>query len=266
MLCRKPFKKGPQQFGCGQCTPCRINRSRLWVGRMLLESMEHPASCFVTLTYNEEHVPKDGNLNKRHGQQFVQSVRERIHPRKLRYYLVGEYGDKSWRPHFHLVLFGVSPTEEELIRQCWKKGFVLVGTAEAASMQYVAGYVVKKMTNPKDPRLAGRIPEFACMSLRPGIGYGIVERLKKSYSTIGGVKALQQEGWIADQVRVLGYKYPLGRYLKEQLLKELGFDKIAKAEHNLAELNKAEKEVSCDVERRAKVEQQNLRQWKRRLL
>lgn len=265
-MCKKPFKKGPQQFGCGQCTPCRVNRSRLWVGRMMLEAMEHESSAFVTLTYDEQHVPKDGSLRKKDGQRFIQEVRERIAPRKLRYYLVGEYGDRSWRPHFHAVLFGVSPTEERMVAEAWKKGFVSVGLAEAKSMQYVAGYVVKKMTNPKDQRLMGRTPEFACMSLKPGIGFGVIERLKKAYSTEGGRIALEKSGWITSQLRLMGYKYPLGRYLSDKLCLELGLGKIERAEKNLREIEEAESKAECEVKRNAKVSQQRVKPTRGRTL
>ena len=112
MICIKPLTlEGRGEVGCGQCRNCRINRRREWVGRMILEAKEHLFSSFVTLTYDDEHMPKDGSLCKKHLQQFIRRLRKALYPRKIRYYAVGEYGDKSWRPHYHLIVFGLSPDE-----------------------------------------------------------------------------------------------------------------------------------------------------------
>lgn len=209
-------------YGCGQCTPCRINKSREWVCRMSLEAREHPYSAFVTLTYNDETLPKDGSVSKRDLQNFLKRLRKEIHPRLIRFYGVGEYGDKSWRPHYHLIIFGLSPTEGKIVEKCWKEGFIKMGTAEGKSFSYVAGYVVKKMTNPKDRRLEGRKPEFALMSLKPGIGHGIVPRMVQAYNSIQGQAALDKAGWISERLRIDQKKYHYGRYIKNKILETLG--------------------------------------------
>lgn len=195
---------------------------------MMLESMEHPYSCFITLTYNEEHVPKDGSVSKRPLQLFIKRVREAIHPRTLRYYACGEYGDKSWRPHYHALLFGVSPTEEKMLSKCWPFGFISVGTCEPESMSYVSGYVIKKMTSPKDQRLQGRAPEFCLMSRKPGLGFGAVARIVAAYQSERGKAALLKQGWITNAIRSYGYKYPLGRYLRTKVEEQLGLSLAAK--------------------------------------
>jgi len=215
MLCAVPYRKGVLELGCGRCRPCRINRSRQWVGRMLLESCEHPYSAFVTLTYKDMVGPLW--LDKRHLQLFLKRLRSVVFPRMLRYYAVGEYGDQSWRPHYHLVVFGLSPTEEELVRASWPFGFVVVGTAEARSMSYVAQYVTKKMTSPKDRRLLGRPPEFSMMSLKPGLGSGVIARIKKAVS-----EHPSTDKFLFDKFRVSGYKYPLGRYIRDGIDEAIG--------------------------------------------
>jgi hypothetical protein len=184
---------------------------------MLLESYEHAGNCFVTLTYDEEHLPENGWLNKKHLQLFLKKLRSRISPLAIRFYAVGEYGDLSWRPHFHLVLFGISPLESKLVQDCWPYGFTFTGTAEPKSMSYVAQYVVKKMNNPKDSRLAGRPPEFCTMSLKPGIGSGLISRVVKAVNEHPSTVPL-----LFDTVRANGFKYPLGKYLKSQLDTALG--------------------------------------------
>ena len=144
MMCKKPFLKTPYgvrpidtilseqarlgstPFPCGQCLHCRINRSRMWQHRILLEDSVSDRSCFVTLTYNEENLPKDRSLNIEDYQKFLKLLRY-FTKRKIRYVLVGEYGKKDERPHYHAILFGVGEDESEVIEKSWKKGFILVG-------------------------------------------------------------------------------------------------------------------------------------------
>ena len=266
-MCKKPFRKEDREFGCGQCTHCRINRSRLWVGRMLLESMEHPQTAFVTLTYNDEHLPNPPHLSKEAVQLFLKRLRGMAAGRKLRYYAVGEYGDKSWRPHYHLIIFGLAPTEQKLVEACWPYGFVQVGTAEAQSMAYTASYVIKKMTNPKDERLDSRPAEFSLLSKRPGLGTGVVVRMLKQYEGRHGQNAFDRLNWIASQFRTEGHLYPLGRYLSEKILAGLFPDEVerkeAKSLHHqsvsLDLLQKAHGKTASELfaERRAKLSQQN---------
>lgn len=127
----------------------------MWVARMMLEAQEHEISSFVTLTYDQEHEPKDRSVSKRHCQLFLKKLRKEIAPREIRYFAVGEYGGETWRPHYHLIIFGLYPTEEKTIEKCWPWGFITVGTAEPKSMAYTVGYVAKKMTQKHDPRLEG---------------------------------------------------------------------------------------------------------------
>lgn len=223
MLCHHPFRKGVLEMGCGRCKACQWNRARLWVGRMLLESKEHPANSFVTLTYNEEHCPKNKQLEKRHWQLFMKKLRDRLKPRKIRFYAVGEYGEQFTRPHFHAILFNVGISDQEAIESCWEKGFTLVGSAEVKSMSYVCGYMQKNLTNKHNPSLAGRPPEFCSMSLRPGIGHGVINRMEKAYASESGKTALQEQA--PRQIRIGQQVYPLGRYLKDQLLKRICIDK-----------------------------------------
>lgn len=240
MLCKKPYRNGVMEYGCGQCMPCRVNKVRLWTGRMLLESYQHPASCFVTLTYAEEHVPV--SVEKRHWQLFMKRLRKAVHPRLLRFYAVGEYGEKSMRPHYHAIVFGLFPTEEEVVKKCWPYGFVKCGTAEKSSMSYVACYVVKRMTKPGDRRLGGRCPEWSLMSRQPGIGAGALGKMVESYGTEAGMAKLTSEGYPVGQFRVGGRKYALGRYLHMKLAEKLGLDKEARMVYNLNRMLKVYEE------------------------
>lgn len=233
MLCRMPYRKGVMEYGCGQCLPCRINKSRLWVGRMLLELGDHEQAAFVTLTYDDKHLPKDGSVSKKTLQEFLKRLRWNLQGRSIRYFGVGEYGTLSWRPHYHLIIFGLSPTEEQIVKRSWlMKGFVHVGTAEAQSMAYVCSYLLKNMKKKLDPRLQGRVPEFSLMSKRPGLGFGIVKKLVESYKTHSGKLVLKQQGWFGERVRIGKTIYPLGRYLMDKVQEDLKLDKAQKKVYN----------------------------------
>lgn len=201
---------------CGRCMACRINKKRLWTHRILLESYCHSSSLFVTLTYNDEHLPPDLSVHPEDVQKYIKRLRKSLSPKKFRYFLVGEYGDKSWRPHYHLALFGLGIEDMKAVEDAWqKRGFVHIGDITEKSAGYIAGYATKKMTSDKDQRLEGRHPEFIRMSLKPGLGAGFLPRLLdlfKEHDTIGDVPYVLRHG-----SRIL----PLGRYLRKLFRKAL---------------------------------------------
>ena len=182
MLCANPMVIDGKAFGCGQCLPCRINKRRVWAERILLESLCHGDNSFVTLTYRDSEVPIDefGQmvLVPEHCTKWLKRLRKEIAPRKVRYFLVGEYGTKSSRPHYHCALFGYPrcyrgipryTREGELVPcgtgcvclqvyRTWGKGRVSLDDLSRESAGYIAGYTVKKMTAKDDHRLNGRPP------------------------------------------------------------------------------------------------------------
>lgn len=237
MLCTNPFvpAAGPA-YGCGQCMPCRLNRRRIWKHRIMLEAALHECNSFVTLTYNPENLPLDGSLDPSHPRDWLKRLRRRVAPSTFRFFLVGEYGDDSQRPHYHAGLFGFpgcvygqsdySRTRRtcchwcELVRESWGKGHVYLGTLEPDSAQYLAGYVTKKMTRKDDPRLNGRHPEFGRMSLRPGIGHDAM------YDVASVLLQYNQEDK-TDVPNALAHgrsQLPLGRYLRSRLRMMVGKD------------------------------------------
>lgn len=238
MLCLKPYKEGVQEYGCGQCLPCRLNRKRLWTARLLLEQRVHDLSWFVTLTYTDEFLPSNGSVCPRELQLFLKRLRERI-PERVRYYGVGEYGDVTSRPHYHLALFGlgdhghVNPGDADVygLEPCacptcdaWGKGGVVFGDLTPQSAAYIVSYVTKRLTRRGDERLGGRHPEFARMSLRPGIGAPAVPVLEQALTTDVGAKSLLDTGDVPSAVRHEAKLWPLGRYLRRKLREEIGMD------------------------------------------
>lgn len=217
MLCINPVRPRPGlEHGCGQCTMCRVNRRRIWTCRMVLESCMHPVSTFATLTYNDESLPHDNSLSDAHWRQLT-------HKLGCRYFGVGEYGDRSDRAHYHLILFGVHPlTAEAWLPNRWPYGFLQVAEFTRARASYTAGYVVKKLTGKDDERLNGRAPEFARMSRRPGIGIPALGRIAEFYYTDEGSRFLSRTKDVCHFIRFDGKIWPLGRTLVTALRKEFG--------------------------------------------
>lgn len=185
--------------------------------------MKHSLSAFVTLTYDEANHPADGSLVPKHLTDWLKRLRLAVAPRRIRYYAVGEYGDQTWRPHYHVALFGVSPLEAELFRSTWKMGHCLALPLTAQSCSYVAGYVTKKMTKPDDTRLQGRLPEFARMSLRPGIGAHSMEDVCNAItSSAAAAAAVALLGDVPTTLQSGRTSMPLGRYLSNRLRQAYG--------------------------------------------
>lgn len=220
MLCSKPFRAGVAEFGCGQCMPCRLNMRRVWTARLLLEQQQHESSSFVTLTYSDEHLPTNGSLDKFAMANFVKRLRFRLSPNKVRYFGVGEYGDITFRPHYHLALFGTDDADS--IRASWKFGHVHVGTLTRQSAQYICGYVTKRMTSVRDERLQGRYPEFARMSLKPGIGGDAIDPIGSFSTSEVGSRVLLRDSDVPAVIRADGAVWPLGRYLRSRIRMQCG--------------------------------------------
>lgn len=232
MLCIRPFRLRPgMEFGCGQCLPCRINKRRIWTARLVLEGMSYAGdSLFFTLTYDKAFLPAGGTLVPGHLEEFRYRLRYVIGA--FRYYFIGEYGERRFRPHYHGVVFGWMPKdlyvdEEGRLRSheldgLWEKGVHHVGTLSADSAMYSAGYVTKKLTNADDPRLRGRHQEFCRMSRRPGIGKpGLTGIINWLYSKEGALY-VQRTHDVPQSIRINGKIYPLGRYLVGELRNEIG--------------------------------------------
>lgn len=167
----------PLSLPCGTCIGCRMSKARDWTVRCQLELQAHERACWVTLTYDDAHVPL--SLRKSDLSGWLKRLRARVHDRgaRVRFFASGEYGEQNGRPHYHACIFGLPPVDE--IAACWTRGFVRVDELNAARIAYTAGYCAKKVGHSMRPEV--RVdhatgeeylwePPFILMSRRPGIG------------------------------------------------------------------------------------------------
>lgn len=201
---------------------------------MFYESQQHEDNCFVTLTYSPDFIPAGGTVVPRDLQLFLKRLRKAVHPRKFRFFAVGEYGDDSGRPHYHAILFGLGQFDAAVIDQAWGRGLTATFEFNQFTAQYTAGYTVKKLTKKDDPRLGGRHPEFARMSLRPGIGAGAMETLANSLHSDAGLDNIIRAGDVPHALTIGRKHIPLGKYLRSKLRESMGmpegFNEAAKIE------------------------------------
>lgn len=166
---------------CGHCPSCLKAYSKQWSIRLMLESLFHDEMCFVTLTYSDEKLPGDRRVHKSDVQSFLKRLRFAFPDKRIRYFGCGEYGENTHRPHYHLILFGVTFQDGEIVStnelkqpvhdspkllSIWQKGHVSVGEVTPESCAYVARYSLKKkisLNSQKDD-------VFIMMSTHPGLG------------------------------------------------------------------------------------------------
>ncbi|AXL15186.1 replication initiator protein [Microviridae sp.] len=184
------------QIPCGQCIGCRLEKSRQWAMRCMHEAQMHENNCFITLTYDDKHLPSDQSLHHRDFQLFIKRMRKRYPTSTIRYYMAGEYGENFGRPHYHACIFGFDFHDKKLwkrtssgsfiyrsddLETLWPFGYSSIGDVNFESAAYVARYIMKKQTGKEAHKHyqytsleTGEIiqmqSEYNKMSLKPGIG------------------------------------------------------------------------------------------------
>ncbi len=222
------FSDLPLDLACGQCQGCRLERSRQWALRCVHEAQLHKQNSFITLTYDPEHVPKDGSLCLADWQKFAKRLRRKAGP--FRFFHCGEYGEVNLRPHYHACVFGLDFIADRglwkdsgkyplfrspLLDETWGLGFATVGALTFKSAAYVARYVMKKVNGDLAAEKYGRVdektgevffvrPEYVTMSRRPGIGSAWFKQFKSDV-------------YPADEVVHEGKRYRPPRFYDSQL-------------------------------------------------
>lgn len=216
------------QLPCGRCLGCATDLATDWAHRAELEASHWQNNSFLTLTYDEAHLPENAHLRPADLTRFIKRLRRGLdrqdpallrHPSSgLRYLASGEYGDKSSRPHFHILLFNCDFAdkvltaknlyESETLRKYWKLGGHKIGDLTGASANYVAQYSLKKLVTPEerhDENGEMYHRPFIRMSLKPPIGETWLRQYKNDL----------QHGYLIRNAR----KKRIPRGLKKQLAK-----------------------------------------------
>ena len=239
------------EIPCGKCIGCRLNYSRIWADRCMAEAKEHKSNYFVTLTYDNDNVPiteyidNDGTYNKimslkkRDVQLFMKRLRKNYsYDNKIRFFLAGEYGTDTARPHYHLILFGLILDDlvlykrtstgfnlynSDFLNATWKKGHVVVADVTWETCAYTARYIMKKQKG-SGSKIYDDLniePEFTLMSRKPGIARDFYEKNKTDYlmhrevylSTLQGGRKIKNIKYFD---KLLDVEYPIYRELQKE--------------------------------------------------
>lgn len=209
--CMKPFvKKVETNFHtlpCGKCPFCLQRRVHQWSFRLTEEEKVSFSSFFITLTYDNKNIPKSQNglptLTKRDPQLFFKSLRKR-NKHKIKYYLGAEYGDKTQRPHYHIILFNA---KLETIQPSWPHGHVHYGEVTEASMQYTCKYI-SKTKRVQNNEYDDRQREFSLMSKGLGLNYLTPQMIQYHKADLEERVNCTKKG---------GHKIAMPRYYKDKI-------------------------------------------------
>lgn len=184
------------EFNCGKCEECKKKYAQDWATRIYNEKKYWKKGYFITLSYNNENLPKNRSLNLEDLQKFIKRLRKNIggyeyvkdkngkKTNPIRYFACGEYGPRTLRPHYHMCVFNLEINDLEeykknklnqklytskKIEKIWGKGFVIIGEIEYESAGYVAQYCTKKIKKEFNAK-HGRNQEFIVMSRNGGLG------------------------------------------------------------------------------------------------
>lgn len=187
MLCLSPVLTKYGLVPCGKCMACLVKKQRDWTFRIEQEVKYSSSSWFITLTYDEEHVPVDEELmvpvvSKRDIQLFMKRFRKEISilGYSCRYFICAEYGPKTLRPHYHGILFDLPLTFtkkflSDLLVRTWQQGFITLAPVTPGRCRYVAKYCSSFMFLPEYLQNERRKP-FLLVSRKVGIGKRFVDR------------------------------------------------------------------------------------------
>ncbi len=194
---------------CRHCEECYTQMRLEWIYRATCEMQLHKSAIFVTLTYKDyndgitqlppvaEMVTDDGEillhqtLRHRDFQLFMKRLRKQFPDRKIRYMVCGEYGSRTFRPHYHAIIYGLSLKDfpdclihntnshgdvlysSVMFENIWNYGYCLLSSADNGTIAYVAGYVAKKFTALKSKdwyEYTHVVAPYIRSSNRPGLG------------------------------------------------------------------------------------------------
>lgn len=184
--CLHPITINGGIYNCGQCRHCKARRVYEWTIRGRDELLYNPNATFITLTYDEKHLKrtafrrenkndKKGTLCKRDLTLFIKRLRKKLSPKKIKYMACGEYGDQTFRPHYHIIIFGITPNDisKETLTKIWKLGLIDIdkNPITTKAIAYTVGYLNKKLKGVKHYEKNHREPPFQAISQGIGAKY-----------------------------------------------------------------------------------------------
>lgn len=217
---------------CGKCPECKKRRINGWIFRLNQEFKRATTAHFVTITYDTKHVPITDalymSLKKEDVQKFMKRLRKAVskdHPDVIiKYYLCGEYGTDTNRPHYHAIMYNVP--DWTYIEKAWQMGLIHYGTEVGeAAMAYTTKYMDKPKRIPMH-RNDDRQPEFSLMSKGLGENYITPETIHYHKSDLVNRVYLDTQG----------KKIAMPRYYKEKIYHQ--YEKLAISAHQAKEANK----------------------------
>lgn len=221
----RSFKRVPESalgyeklsLPCGKCVECLASYSSEWANRCMLEASLHERSCMITLTYKDS----DCSVHRSDLQLFLKRLRKAVYPTLIRFFACGEYGKKGKRPHYHVIIFGWSPSDlveffmrdshwvykSDFVAKVWQSpkawsdlprsgGFISVERLVSQVAKYTAKYMQKLNSLPE-----GVEKPFTSMSLKPGIG----------------LLAFKDSWRYSDHIYLNGLALPVPRYFRRKL-------------------------------------------------
>lgn len=221
---------------CGKCPECMARRVSAWSFRLMQEYKHSSSGHFITLTYDTKYVPITRNgfktLDKTDFQLFMKRLRKAvslISDVSLKYYACGEYGGKTSRPHYHMILFNIP--DMLLCESAWGLGAVHYGEVTEASVGYTLKYINKPKRIPLH-RNDDRLQEFSLMSKGLGASYVNERTIKYHRADIFNRTCLNIED---------GKKIAMPRYYKDRIFTESQREQIANHGKSMADEREAAK-------------------------
>lgn len=209
--CLHPRVYGGKLFPCGKCPVCLSVRKEELAQRLYIEALTSRCAYFVTLTYDDENLPfADREINcfdKVGIQAYIRKIRDFFRPKgvSLRYFLTCEYGDRTLRSHYHMLLYLSDFLSLQqiyiVLKDTWGRGNVYVSSVGVGCAKYCAKYCLKddgtdelKRGDPNKP--------FRLFSRRPGIG-ATPEAVKYYHDTFDlSTKFISPHGYLYDNSKL----------------------------------------------------------------
>lgn len=213
------------QLPCSKCLECRLEYARQWAVRCVHEADMYEKNSFITLTYSDEKL-RSSKLQYSDFQNFAKRLRDEIGyepENRIGYFVTGEYGEQTKRPHWHAIIFNWRPTdltkkytselghevyESANLTRLWGNGIAELGSVTFESAGYCARYATKKLVHGYDQD--HDYQPISKKSSRQAIGKKFLEAYWQDIFNYGEVILRTKDGIVATTIP---------RYYEKWLLK-----------------------------------------------